>query len=134
MKIAIYAKHTYENQITTEDIEQAVYDSGFEITEVVVCDDSDVGKAWAEQENIPCQTYGIEWNNIKDCKVVKTNKYGKEYNPEAPKDRTKKLVNDCSGMIFFWNESDTEVQYLISAMKKAEKRTYFHKPNTEFAF
>lgn len=135
MKIIISAKSSWENQLTVENVEQAVFDSGFDVREVLLVNDMDeVGKLWAEQENIPCKFYPIDWNDVSKCKTLKMNRYGKPYNPNAAKDRNQQLVIESDGMILFWHESDSTSEWLIKDMKKANKRIYFPKTDPEFIF
>lgn len=132
MKIILFAKHSYENQLTVENVEEAVEQSAFDVTEVLVMDDPDeIGKLWAEQENLPYSEYKIDWKDLTNCPNPKKGKYGL-YNPLAPKQRTERIVQDCDGMILFWHEFDTQSSYLINDLKKVNKRVYFHKPDVEF--
>ena len=133
MKIIIYAPQTFENQITTEDVEQAVFDSGFSVTEVLSLE-IDVGTMWAEQEGISSSIYPVEWNNLKGCSSPKVNKWGQQYNPQAGSIRNQNLVQNADGMILFWSEEDKQSEYIIKGMKKEGKRVHFQKPAEEFRF
>ena len=134
MKIIICAKWTWENQLTVEHIEEAVYESAFDVKEVLLCDSDDVGRLWAEQENIPYRVFAVNWSDVSRCKTPKRNKFGGLYNPNAGRDRNSQLVAEADGMLLFWNEEDKNSEYLVKDLKKANKRVVFPKINTEFIF
>jgi hypothetical protein len=133
LKIIILAPHSFENQLTTEDIEQAVFDSGFTVTEVLSIEE-DIGVLWADIEGIPYSVYRIDWNDISECEKPKINKWGKPYNAQAGIQRNQKLVQNADGLILFWSETDKVSEYIIKEMKKANKRVHFQKPQEEFVF
>lgn len=133
MKIIIQARHTYENQITAEDVEQAVFESCFEVSEILLYEDTDeIARLWAELEEIPYKDFPVLWDDIKGCDSPKKNKWGKLYNPNAGKERNQRLIEQADGLIYFWNEMDKNTEWLIKDLKKTNKRVYFHKPNVEY--
>lgn len=134
MKIVFSAKSTFENQLTVEHIEDAVEESGFEVSEVFTLEEGDIAALWAEQENIPHIYLPIKWNDISKCKNPKKNIYGNLYNPQAATERNKFLCKNTNGMIIFWSENDSKNEYIIRDFKKENKRVYFHKPNIDYIF
>ncbi len=133
MKIIILAPHSFENQLTTEDIEQAVFDSGFTVSEVLSIEE-DVGVLWAEQEGLEYTLFPILWDDLNGCETPRINKWGKPYNHLAGIQRNQNLVQSADGMILFWSEEDKVSEYIVKEMKKANKRVHFQKPAEEFRF
>lgn len=133
MKIIILAQFSYENQLTVEDVELGVMESGFEVSHVLSVE-HDVGVYWAEQENIPYTIYPILWDDLKGCENPKVNKWGKKYNPQAGIIRNQNIVQNADGMILFWSEEDKQSEYIIKEMKKNNKRVHVAKVSPEFIF
>jgi hypothetical protein len=133
MKIIIEAEHTYTNQLTLEDINEGIEESGFEVSHVLLTNGDGIAKFWAEQENIEYTIFPILWDDLTGSNI-KTNKFGKKYNASAGKERNYRICSEADGLIHFWWESDNSSSYIISEMKKMKKRIYIPKINTEFIF
>lgn len=137
MKVIICGSRTYENQLTIEDVEEAVKKSKFKVKEVVSgeCAGPDqVGHAWAEQKGIPVKEFPAKWDDISNCPNPRKNKYGKLYNPRAGFERNVEMVKYSDAVIAFWDENSCGTEHTINEAKKAGLPVYFVKPNPEFVF
>ena len=80
----------------------AVYSqlSSIDFTELCTVDNELVSR-FAKESNSPCQVFSINWNDVRDAKNVKQNKWGKLYNADAPAEAAQKLVDYCDKIIEF---------------------------------
>lgn len=56
-------------------------------------------RRFCKEINFPYQEFQIFWNDPDNKKNTKVNKFGRPYNPDAPKDAAKKLVAYCDSII-----------------------------------
>lgn len=87
-------------------IVDAVKESGFKIDEVISGCANGIdtcGELWAVNEKIPVKTFPAKWNDLKTepC-IIKTNKYGKQYNVLAGHNRNKEMAEYATHLILIW--------------------------------
>lgn len=135
MKVAIVGSRTFDNMLTVEDVDIAVKQSGFIITEVVCgeCRGPDsLGRAWAELHDILVVSFEPKWDDVTNCKTVKKNKWGKLYNYMAGFERNQDMANYATHCIAFWDNFSSGTDDMVKRMRKLGKDVYFHKPDIEF--
>ena len=139
MRVIICGSRTYNNQLTVEDVHEAIKKSKFKIKEVVTGEkfNEDVlAYAYAEFKSLPIKEFPVNWDDISNCKVPKTNRYGKQYNPSAGFERNAKMVEYADAIIAFWDENSAAhgTEHIINQAKKVGKPIHYAKPNPEFIF
>jgi hypothetical protein len=70
---------------------------------------------YKQEFNKPIQFFDIDWNNIVGSKNVKSNRFGKMYNADAPETAAKKVVDYATHIMEF-----AEGDYNINKLAKAK--------------
>ena len=103
-------------------IEEAIADSEFKITEVVsggAKGADQLGEEWALLNNVPVKKFIPDWDDVSSPDaVVKTNKWGKEYNAKAGFIRNTEMAEYAEALIAI----DLNTNGTNHMIKEAEKR------------
>ena len=115
------------------DINKVILDSGFIVSEVV-CGYADgidtLGKIWAEENNIPVSLFPADWNNILVSNaVVKTNKYGKQYNALAGFIRNEQMAEYADALIVIYYSNSRGSIDMLTRAKRHKLKIYEVKIN-----
>lgn len=113
MKVAIVGSRGFSSY---ELLEEAIKESGFEITEVV-CGEAPgadtIGRLWAEDHSIPVASFPADWKNIDvPGAVIKSNSYG-FYNAIAGKMRNIEMAVYCDAVIACWDQKSPGTRHMI---------------------
>ena len=113
-------------------IEEAIEESGFEITEVVsggAKGADQLGEEWAELSNVPVKRFPANWDDIDvEGAVVKTNSWGKEYNAKAGLNRNIDMAEYADALIAI-DLNTTGTNHMINVAKKKELQVFKYNPN-----
>lgn len=139
MKVIICGSATYENQITLEDVQDAIKKSKLKIKEVVTGEkynETVLAHLYAEFKSLPLKEFQVDWDDISNCDNPKTNKYGKQYNPRAGFERNAKMVEYADAVLAFWDEHSAShgTEHIVNQAKKVGKPVHYAKPNPEVVF
>jgi hypothetical protein len=104
MRVAIIGSREFTNY---EHLKTKMEELDLNITEVVsgqARGADTLGVRWAQEKGIPFTEFPAEWDNLNaEGAVIKTNKYGKEYNANAGFQRNKDIVNNADIVVSFWD-------------------------------
>jgi hypothetical protein len=113
-------------------IEEAIEESGFEITEVVsggAKGADQLGEEWAALSNVPVKRFPANWDDIDvEGAVVKTNSWGKEYNAKAGLNRNIDMAEYADALIAI-DLNTTGTNHMINEAKKRELQVFKYNPN-----
>jgi hypothetical protein len=117
MRVAIVGSRGFDFPEAYGILEEAIKESGFEITEVV-CGEAPgagtVGRLWAEDHGIPVVSFPARWDDVSvKGAVVKTNKWGKPYNAIAGKMRNIEMAVYCDAVIACWDRKSPGTRHMI---------------------
>jgi hypothetical protein len=63
-----------------------------------------LAKKYAEEENVPYQEFPAKWNDLNHPEaLVRTNKWGKQYDAKAGFRRNQDIVDAADALIAFWD-------------------------------
>jgi hypothetical protein len=110
-------------------IEEAVEESGFEITEVVSGTAKGVdklGELWAENNDVDIMEFPADWKNITvPGAVIKTNKYG-SYNAIAGHMRNAEMAKYADALIAVWDGRSNGTYNMIKRMEAHNKPVFVY--------
>lgn len=110
-------------------LEQAIAESGFEITEVIEGEEPNgvdkLAKIWAKANKIPHVPFEPAWDDLEaePC-FVKKNQYGKSYNALAGFNRNQDMVDYGEALIALRKDSSPGTTDVIDRAKKAGLLVY----------
>ena len=112
-------------------IEDAIKESGFNITEIISGKAKGVdllGEEYAINNNISIKKFPAKWDELKllPCKI-KYNKYGKPYNVLAGRNRNEEMLNYIlpdGGLIAIWDGKSTGTSHMISISRNKNIKVY----------
>lgn len=78
-----------------------------------------IGRNWAKANGVQFTTFDADWGDIsKPDAVVRTNRYGKQYNAIAGHDRNQDMADYATHPILFWDGKSTGS---LDMKRRAEK-------------
>lgn len=79
-------------------------------------------KHYCQENQIILRQYGIDWNNVDyPDAVIKTNKFGKQYDTRAPGRRNQTILSDSNTVVLLGNDvNQVYVEKSINWMKTKE--------------
>lgn len=78
-----------------------------------------IGRDWAKDNGVQFTTFDADWDDIsKPDAVIRTNRYGKEYNAKAGHDRNQDMADYATHLILFWDGKSTGS---LDMKRRAEK-------------
>lgn len=92
-------------------VDEAVKDSGFEVTEVVsgtARGVDEAGELWGERNDVPVERFEPAWHDLNHPEaVVKTGSNGEKYNANAGPLRNREMAQYSDALVLIWDgESD----------------------------
>lgn len=127
MKVAIVgSKKTTEKQL-----EEAIQASTFKVTSFIVAEQGGIDLLVTDYVNnldldVEIDSYAIQWDDLSaENAVVLTNKWGKQYNKNAPANRTAKIIDDCDAMIIL-DDEEIEANQCKRKIEGTDKPYYVH--------
>lgn len=77
---------------------------------------------FAQQENVVCYEFPADWDNLDaPGAVIRTNRYGKQYNAKAGHDRNAAMAEVADGLLAFWDGRSTGTKNMIETMQQMGK-------------
>jgi hypothetical protein len=105
-----------------ETVKRAVSESDFEVTEVVsgcARGVDKLGEKWAKEHGIPIKQFRAEWDNFDlEIVVVKTNKFGDQYNAAAGHCRNARMAKYAEALIAIWDGKSAGTKNMIDLARE----------------
>jgi hypothetical protein len=115
-------------------VEEAVKNSGFEITKVISGGAKGVDSLaidWARANSVPYNVMPAKWKDIRvDGAVVKENSYGK-YNAIAGLMRNEQMATVGDALIAIWDGQSRGTKNMIEMAEKYGLKIYIEKPEPD---
>lgn len=109
-------------------VQEAIEESGFEITEVVSGDAKGVdstGTSWGLQNELTVTHFPADWDNIEaPGAVIRINKWGRKYNAKAGYDRNEKMAQYADALIAIWDGKSSGTKNMIDNARKYGLKVY----------
>lgn len=131
MRVAIVGSRSFDSY---SDLEKAIKESGFDISEVV-CGGAkgadSVGRLWGEINGITISLFPADWDNISvPYSLVRTNKWGKPYNAAAGRARNTTMADYADAVLACWDGASSGTKHMIGEARKFGKPVYVFRFNT----
>ena len=122
MKVAIIGSRHFNDY---ELLEQAIQESGFDITEECCGEASGadtIGRLWAEDHGIPVTSFPADWDNTEvPGAVVKINSWGKKYNAKAGFRRNTEMITYADAVIAMWDGISPGTRHAVREAERLKK-------------
>ena len=128
MKVAIIGSRYFDDDRL---LEEAIYESGFKITEECCGEASGadtLGGLWAKKLGIPVKPFPSELSNLDaPGAFIKINKYGEKYNAKAGFDRNAKMIAYADAVIALWDGISPGTKDALREAKRLGKLVFIKK-------
>ena len=136
MKVIIAGSRTIlDYQLVSAVISNTLSKYNIQITEVVSgCAGGvdSLGEQWALENKIRVTPFPAEWNDLDVPNVlVRTNKYGKEYNARAGFQRNEAMAQYADVLIAVWDYKSRGTNDMIKAAKSNNLAVYVYRTDKE---
>jgi len=83
-----------------------------------------LGEKYADKKGIKKDIYPAKWDDLttEPC-IIKTNKYGKQYNALAGHNRNTDIINNCDMIIAFWDKKSKGTKDSLDKAQAQKKTT-----------
>jgi hypothetical protein len=111
-----------------ELIKNAIYNSGFDISEVVSGGASGVdslGERWAKEHDVPIKLYPAKWDDLfAEGAVLKTRSDGSKYNVVAGHQRNQAMADYADALIVVIKDNSSGSEDMLRRAKKNNLKIY----------
>ena len=125
MRVAVVGAKT----VKKEQVLEAIQASTFKVDSFITAEGSEIDNIineYAQSKKLEVESYGINWNDLSGDNVsIATNKWGKEYNKNAPANRTAEIVDDCDAMIII-DDNEIEANQCKRKIEASGKPSYIY--------
>ncbi len=126
MKIVIFGSRDFKDYpYLKQKMEEILIKHGWEITSVL-CGDAQgadaLGDRWAKSQKIPVEHFPAKWDDLDTPgAIIKTNKFGKEYNAKAGHDRNKLMGEEADAGVGFSKNGSSGTSDMHNLLEKLGK-------------
>lgn len=114
-------------------IDMLIYESGFEVTEVVSGEDGYdrstdmMSIAWGITHGLPVHRRPADWNDLSHPdRRIRTHRFGRQYDAEAGPRRNRQMVTEGEALIACWDGKSAGTAGVVRLAKAAGLRVYVH--------
>jgi len=115
--------------VKKEQVLDAIQASTFKIDSFITAEGSEIDNIvheYAQSKKLEVESYGINWNDLSGDNVsIAINKWNKEYNKNAPANRTAAMVDDCDAMIII-DDNEIEANQCKRKIESSGKPSYVY--------
>jgi len=123
MKVIVAgSRHITDYQLVSQVISNTISKYNISVTEIVSgCADGPdtLGEQWALENGIKVEPFEIDWNDITvPNALIKTNKWGKQYNARAGFQRNERMAEYGDVLIAIWDGKSSGTKDMIDRATK----------------
>lgn len=137
MKVIVAGSRTIlDYQLVSAVISNTLSKYNIQITEIVSgCADRGVdtlGEQWALANGVKVEPFPAEWDDLTvPNALIRTNKYGKEYNVRAGFQRNEAMARYANVLIAIWDGKSRGTKDMIKAAKSRNLSVYVYRTDKE---
>jgi len=129
MKVIIAgSRHIKDYQLVSQIISNTISKHNIEVTEVVSGGAPGIdtfGEQWALENGIPVTPFEAAWDDLTvPNALIRTNKYGKEYNARAGFSRNEQMGDYGDILLAIWDGKSRGTKHMISVALERNLPTY----------
>lgn len=118
------------NGISEQDVQKAINECGWEITEVV-CGKAkgadSFGERWAIQNKVPVKEFKPNWEDVSNPNaIIKINKFGKKYDSLAGIRRNHEMGDYAEALVAIWDGKSPGTKDMIHYAKSKGLKVFVY--------